>query len=41
MDKGVRKMIKNRRRLFISEGGECTPTWKAEKKEWIADPKLF
>ena len=32
MGRGVRKMIKDRRSLFVREGGERTAAWKQEKK---------
>ena len=32
LSKGILKLIQNRKKLFISEGGQRTDTWKAEKK---------
>lgn len=33
MTKGIQKMIKNRKKLYVREGGERTDTWRAEKNE--------
>ena len=32
MNKGILKLRKNRKRLFVEEGGDRTAAWKAEKK---------